>query len=132
MVQWSQHTSNLQEGNAAVCCIPANSRLRSAAASIGPMPPALLLKQITMAAESALQPNNKKKRTIPLRTPLYHLWILLLGHCAYQCALVAAELQCARRSAACGAASRSSADCISSARLSSAQCACQRVGLTLL
>lgn len=35
VIKWSQHTSNLQEGNAVLGCIPANRRLSNAAASRG-------------------------------------------------------------------------------------------------
>lgn len=77
-MKWSQHTSDLQEGNAVVCCIPANRRPSSAAASGGAKPQLPPRKRLgvwqhTMAAISHLQ---RKKQIIPQRT--LHRFIIYL------------------------------------------------------
>jgi len=95
-----QHTSNLQEGNAVVWCIPATRKLRSAAAcSRGAKPhspprPLLGVWQHTMALRYITPPEGGKKHTkntqiIPQRktTQVYHPCprTLLLGHMAPSC-----------------------------------------------
>lgn len=145
-MKWTQHTSNLQEGNAAVCCIPASRRASSAAATRGakrrtPLRKLLGVWQRSIAADITPPGWKHKSRATQSLSVSYidrpsnaHVqtssspsrWT----YCFYYSRkVVAAELSWVELS---WAGSEGSTECTSPERLSSAPCVCQWAGLMLL